>query len=95
VAFMVLSPIGVAAGASGSIFGVFGAMLAYALVHKRPVWGFPMANLFIMILINVAIGFTGAMGNVANSAHIGGLVAGFLVAAAIGLIEKNIKRKKD
>ena len=77
-AMMMLSaPLTVGAGASGAIFGLMGAMLAYMLVTKRPIETFTAQNLGFMVLINLGIGF--AIPEISNSAHIGGLVAGFIL----------------
>ncbi|MCL2170463.1 MAG: rhomboid family intramembrane serine protease, partial [Defluviitaleaceae bacterium] len=75
VAMMVLSPYAVGAGASGAIFGLMGALLAYTIFTKRPIENFTTQSLGIMIGINVVLGiFMGGTGGAAisNSAHIGG-----------------------
>ena len=81
VAMVLTSEFAVGAGASGSIYGVMGALFAFTKVRKRAVETFNTATLGIMIFIGVLVGFTisgvPGMPNVANSAHIGGLVAGF------------------
>lgn len=67
----------VAAGASGAIFGLLGALLAYCFIKGRSVDGF---NLFIILtfsIFGIASGFLGF--NVDNSAHIGGFLSGCLL----------------
>jgi rhomboid protease GluP len=71
------------AGASGAIFGCFGALL-YIGVHNRKVFFRTMgSNLLIIIGINLAIGFV--IPNIDNAGHIGGLVGGFLAALIVQL----------
>jgi rhomboid protease GluP len=71
------------AGASGAIFGCFGALL-YIGVHNRKVFFRTMgSNLLIIIGINLAIGFV--IPNIDNAGHIGGLIGGFLAALIVQL----------
>jgi membrane associated rhomboid family serine protease len=63
-------------GASGAIFGLFGALL----VIGRHI-GADVAGIAVVIAINLVIGFLPGMG-VAWQAHVGGLVTG----AAVGLV---------
>ena len=63
-------------GASGAIFGLMGAFL---VIHRH--FGGSPAQLFVLISINVVIGFLPGL-NIAWQAHVGGLVAG-LVAGLI------------
>lgn len=76
-------PIQVAAGASGAIFGLMGAMLWYRLVgpHRHRLKEVP---LLLIVGINLAYGlFIGQ--NIDNLGHVGGLVGGFVAAAAVGV----------
>jgi len=61
-------------GASGAIFGVMGAYVV--LARRRHV---PMGPVVALIVINLAIGFTG---NIDWRAHIGGLAVGATLALA-------------
>ncbi len=63
-------------GASGAIFGLFGALV----VLRRQV-GAEAGGLFVLIGLNLVISFT--IPNISWQAHIGGLVAGTLVALAL------------
>ena len=71
----VLPPTGVE-GASGAIFGLFGAML---VIQSRR--GGDTRQLWLLIIINGAIGFL--IPQIAWQAHLGGLVTGALCAAVI------------
>lgn len=79
VGFLLLTPdrpvIGVV-GASGAIFGLFGAML---VVQRHR--GGETRQLWVLIAINGAIGFF--IPGIAWQAHLGGLITGGLAAAAI------------
>lgn len=68
----------VSAGASGAIFGVTGALLYIAIRNRGDVYGFSRRSLIIMIVLNLYIGLTSE--GVDNAAHVGGLIAGFVMA---------------
>lgn len=78
----------VSAGASGALFGLFGALLFFGLIHKRIFNQTMGKNLLIIIGINIVFGFT--VSSVDMGAHIGGLITGF-VASAIVHLPKNGK----
>ena len=71
----------VSIGASGAIFGLFGALLVYLLAHRRAI----DAELFRslrkttlgLIGYSLLIGFV--IPGVDNAAHVGGLVGGLLL----------------
>ena len=67
---------GQSVGASGAIFGLFGAL---AIVGKRI--GADTRSIYVIIGINFAIGF--ALGGVDWKAHLGGLVGGVIAAQLI------------
>lgn len=73
----------VAAGASGAIFGLFGALLFFGIVHKRIFLQTIGINLFVIVGINLVFGFV--VPQIDNGAHVGGLIAGFLVSVALHL----------
>ncbi|MDR6504573.1 membrane associated rhomboid family serine protease [Arthrobacter oryzae] len=79
VGFLLLTPVlppsGVV-GASGAIFGLFGAML---VVQRHR--GGDTKQLWVLIAINGAIGFI--VPQIAWQAHLGGLITGAACAAAI------------
>ncbi|WP_152188978.1 rhomboid family intramembrane serine protease [Georgenia satyanarayanai] len=62
-------------GASGAVFGLFGAV---GLALRR--LGRDTTQILVLIVINTVIGFT--IPNIAWQAHLGGLVTGALLAAA-------------
>ncbi|MCU0896094.1 MAG: rhomboid family intramembrane serine protease [Burkholderiales bacterium] len=67
------------AGASGAIFGVFGALLAYLFDRRNGVPPAAMRSHAIVtglfLAYSLAYGFAGT--NIDNAAHLGGLAAGF------------------
>jgi len=83
----------VSVGASGAIFGLMGANLFLyklnPLVYKR-IYG---SDLLILIGINLVLGLIRP--NIDMAGHIGGLIAGFITASAVGLsYEKVMQAKK-
>ncbi|WP_035179316.1 rhomboid family protein [Alkalihalobacterium bogoriense] len=73
----------ISAGASGAIFGCFGALLYFGLIHKRIFLRTMGTSLFVILAINLAIGF--AIPVIDNAAHIGGLVGGFFASGLMHL----------
>jgi membrane associated rhomboid family serine protease len=63
---------GLSIGASGAVFGLFGAMLA--LGHR---YGADVRGTVTIIVLNFVIGFS--IGGVDWHAHLGGLIGGYLV----------------
>jgi rhomboid protease GluP len=66
-----------AAGASGAIFGLIGALAAFFLLHRERLgtWGRTrLANIGFLIAINLFFGFT--QPGIDNLAHLGGLLGG-------------------
>ena len=82
----------VAAGASGAIFGLFGALLFFGLHYKRLFFQTMGPNLLIIITINIIFGLT--VQQIDNAAHIGGLIGGFLAAQVIHLPKKKERIKQ-
>lgn len=82
----------VSAGASGAIFGLMGAMVAYTLVTGSTMDGFDLYLVLIFAIVGLGSGML--MENVNNIAHIGGFVCGFIVSCAI-LILQRIKTEKS
>ncbi len=73
------SPLAVSAGASGAVFGVYGALFAFT---RKEAHGLPAEvaaglrkGVLSFVVLNVLFGLTVA--NISNSAHLGGLATGF------------------
>ncbi len=66
----------VSVGASGAIFGLFGAM---AVVSKR--FGLEVKQIYVIVGINFAIGFI--FPGIDWHAHLGGLIAGVIAASVL------------
>ncbi len=73
----------VAAGASGAIFGCFGALLYFGTIHKKLFFRTMGKSVFMILGLNLVFGLAVPM--VDNGAHIGGLVGGFLASAVVHL----------
>ena len=67
---------GASIGASGAVFGLFGAFIA-----AEKYMGVQAKSIYAIVAINFAIGFT--VGGVDWRAHLGGLVGGFLITKAL------------
>jgi membrane associated rhomboid family serine protease len=81
-----LSPeFSIGVGASGAIFGLFGA-----LVVLRKQIGADTGGLAVLIGLNLVISF--AVPNISWQAHIGGLVTGVLVALVMAAIDRSRRR---
>jgi membrane associated rhomboid family serine protease len=81
IASLMWHPFAVSAGASGAIFGLYGGLLAFLLTQRRVVprhriWNIAKSALLFLV-VNLIDGLHRANVNVA--AHLGGLVAGFLL----------------
>lgn len=77
VGVLLISPLDtVVVGASGAVFGLFGAL--FVVQKKR---GGDLRQIVVLLLINAAIGFI--IPGIAWQAHLGGLIAGALCAVAI------------
>jgi len=84
VAMMVASPAALGAGASGAVSGIFGALFAFMLVTKKRIENLDLRLMGTLIVVSVVMGFAmnfmvADANPVGNAAHIGGLVAGFLL----------------
>ncbi len=77
--FLYINDDGQAVGASGAIFGMFGALAGFAWVHRKTMhdeFMRFMRSFGIILLINFALGL--AIPEIAMSAHIGGLISGII-----------------
>lgn len=73
----------ISAGASGALFGLFGALLFFGLIHRKLFFQTMGKNLLIIIGINLVFGFM--VPQVDNGAHLGGLITGFIASAILHL----------
>jgi rhomboid protease GluP len=78
-------PVGVGAGASGAIFGLAGALIAALYLGHLPISKAAMRATLHSLLIFAGYNllFGASVGGIDNSAHIGGLVTGLLIGAAL------------
>ena len=73
-----------AAGASGAIFGIFGALGVFYVVNRRALGAYgggAIANWTFWLLLNLVFGFTVAGIGIAD--HIGGLLAGVVLSLVL------------
>ena len=74
-----MHPVSVGIGASGAIFGVFGALAGFFLAHREKIAAHSkafMKDFGIIIVINIVIGLS--IPSIDMSAHIAGLFVGFI-----------------
>lgn len=71
------------AGASGAIFGCFGALLFIGVYNRKVFFRTMGSNILVIVGINLALGFV--IPNIDNAGHIGGLIGGFLAALIVQL----------
>lgn len=83
-----MSPYGISVGASGGIFGLMGALLAFAIIERHRIDKKYISSLMQIIAINLFIGLS--IKNIDNFGHIGGLIGGILIGY---IIYKTSKKK--
>ncbi|MBB2480132.1 rhomboid family intramembrane serine protease [Bacillus sp. APMAM] len=76
----------VSAGASGAIFGCFGALLYLGAIYPKLFFRTMGTNVIVVIIINLVFGYS--VSGIDNFGHIGGLVGGFLAAAIVHFPKK-------
>ncbi|MCK6204433.1 rhomboid family intramembrane serine protease [Bacillus infantis] len=76
----------VSAGASGAIFGCFGALLYFGLIQPKLFFRTMGLNILIVLGINLLFGFS--VPGIDNAGHLGGLAGGFLAAGMVHLPKK-------
>lgn len=87
LASFIFSP-SISAGASGAIFGCFGALLYFGVIYPRLFFRTIGYNILIILGLNLIFGFS--MPGIDNAGHIGGLIGGFL---ATGIVHFPKKKK--
>jgi membrane associated rhomboid family serine protease len=81
--YLFMVPGGAAVGASGAIFGIFGALGVFYFVNRHALGTYgrsAISQWLFWIGINVVIGFSGG---IAWQAHLGGLIAGMVISAVL------------
>ena len=82
VSFAIKGPAQFSAGASGAIFGVLGVQLAFFLLYRQQFGEFSKQRLrTVLILVGVSFLY-GLVAPIDHAAHLGGLVAGFILGYA-------------
>ncbi|GEL77331.1 rhomboid family protein [Tenuibacillus multivorans] len=82
----------VAAGASGAIFGLFGALLFFGMHHKEIFFRTMGVDVLVVIGINIVFGLM--VPQIDNGAHIGGLIGGFIASQIVHLPNKRAMFKQ-
>ena len=90
-----MSGVGLFGGMSGVVFGLMGFALVWDKRLPEQTHGIA-PGIYIFMLVYLVLGFTGAVdllgfGNLANGAHLGGLIAGLIV----GLIASQLRVMKQ
>lgn len=82
----------VGVGASGAIFGLLGANLYLFSINPNAYKKIYGNDILVLIAINLAYGFM--VPQIDNSAHLFGLIGGYLTSWAIGLRNEKLNSKK-
>ncbi len=90
--FSVVLSNNVSVGASGAIFGLFGAMLYFGYKYRATLDGFLRSSIIPVIIINLLLSFL--MTNIDVFAHIGGLIGGLLISYTLGVANKENTKDK-
>lgn len=72
------------AGASGAVFGIEGALLFLAILHRGRLESVTAGRVAFAVAFSLYCGFTST--NVNNAAHVGGVLMGFAAAAVVCLV---------
>ncbi|WP_042355054.1 rhomboid family protein [Bacillus rubiinfantis] len=76
----------ISAGASGAIYGCFGALLFFGLIYPKLFSRTMGMNLLAVLAINLIFSFSAS--NIDNAGHLGGLLGGFLAAGIVYFPQK-------
>lgn len=91
---LMIHPETISAGASGSIFGLYGIFLAFLIFHQRIEKGQRKSLLYsigIFVIYNLMIGAREE--GIDNAAHVGGLVSGLLLGGVYLSIERYASKR--
>lgn len=80
-------------GASGAVFGLFGAMVYFGYKYRAMLDGFLRSGIVPIILINLFLSFIPGF-NIDAACHIGGLVGGLLFSYTFGVAGKSEKKDR-
>jgi membrane associated rhomboid family serine protease len=80
-------------GASGAIFGLLGAMVAFFFRRRRALGSAPLQNVLFIVAINLFLATR--IANIDNTAHIGGFVGGLLGMALFDAVPADRGRLRD
>ncbi|MFJ5715364.1 rhomboid family intramembrane serine protease [Neobacillus sp. NPDC093127] len=75
------------AGASGAIYGCFGALLFFGMIYPKLFFRTMGVNLIVVLAINLM--FSSAAPGIDNAGHLGGLAGGFLAAGIMYFPKKS------
>lgn len=88
-----LNPNSISVGASGGIFGLMGALLAFAIIERNKIQKKYISSLIQIIIINLFIGLS--IKNIDNFGHIGGLIGGGLSGYVAFKVSNNERKKNN
>jgi rhomboid protease GluP len=83
---------GASIGASGAIFGLFGALLYFGYHYRLYLGNVMRSQLIPLIILNLIIGFI--FSGIDNFAHIGGLIGGIFASMMVGVKYKSTEFEK-
>ena len=96
---------GIAIGASGALFGIIGSLIVFFFRQREKMSGanLKFKSMYTLVIINLLLGFL--LPRIDNSAHLGGLISGFITAWFISpeyilkkderIGELSVTKKKD
>lgn len=88
----VYSPNTLSIGASGAIFGLMGALIAFAFIERKKLDKGFMSGLLQVLVLNLFIGIS--MSNIDNYGHVGGLLGGLIVGYIFYTIRLRSKKRR-
>ena len=83
----------ISAGASGAVFALLGALAYLLIINKGKLAGVSIQRLALLIVLSIWDGIT--TDNIDIAAHIGGLIAGFVLTLILYKEQANDKRYVD
>ncbi|MCA9642405.1 MAG: rhomboid family intramembrane serine protease, partial [Myxococcales bacterium] len=82
---LLLGPMPLTGGASGSVFGLFGCLVGYSLGRKNSLWRDHLSRLILFVVLSWLIGGGMGGGGVNNVAHVGGALVGIAMGYLFGV----------